>query len=1471
MRTYLTITFIVFLFLCSNFKELNAAEKPIFSKERGFYKQSFSLTITSRSGKGTIKYTLNGSNPEKSNDAFSSSSPLSIIVDPNSNVGRGLTPAVVVRACLIDANDTSEIETHTYVFPEGIKYQVDVNYALYGNHWPSKRLQPCTSPPNAVNWTVSPNQVYYFGVSPSVLANSQYSSDFRIAMESIPTLSLVSDPENFFDIETGIYNNANWHGIDWEREGSIEIIDVDAKNVSQSNTGIRMRGGFSRIGSVPKHSFRLFFRKEYGTGKLEYPLFKNSDVDKFDKIDIASSQNNSWHNGNSNADFIKDIFARDIQGKMNQPHTRSNYYHLFLNGMYWGLYFTQERPEASYGESYFGGDKEDYDVLKSSGPSADHPPHSLEFTDGNQDLTYELWEIAKQGFSSDANYYQILGKNADGTINPNFKKMVDEENLICFMLINYYANNTDGPALFDGSGRINNFFGIINRENTDGFRFFIHDAEHTFANLNPNILSSGTDVGELFSQFNPLWLHHKLVENLEYRQKFSDIAYHYLNNNGLLTPEKLIALYEKRSNEIQHAIIFESARWGSNIYTKNDSWISAINKIKNNFLTLRTNIFITQLKEKGWLSQLSPATFETNAELVENCYKITSGQSFSMKNPNPSGQIIYTTDGSDPRIPGGGISSVAQHYTGSNIKVNSSMLITARVKNNNDWSPLIQHLFYTESSNENKIVISEIHYHPKSETIVTDTFSKKSLEFIEIKNTSNKAINLTSWKFTNGIAYIFPANTSIAANSLLVLASNSSEFEKFYGFKPLGEYTGNLDNGGEKLLLTNPANDTVFFVHYNKDETWFNETDGMGFSLVYKNYTYDGDRSSSDAWKASSRINGSPGKDDPLYEKPGLVKITEIVANATMPIRNAIELYNPNDAAIDIGNWLLSAEKEGNTQWKIPQGTTIAAKGYKIFYEGHYSGNTLLYAENEFGSSFSLKPEGGNLYLCAALPNSTITGLISFYEYEPTEPNTSFGDYLNTAGETKKVQLASNYLGTANSNAKKSPIIFTTIMYHPWDNTDLFEFIVLKNRTNQPVKLYEEIKGESYKWKVDGIGFIFPEELILPAGDSLYLVEKQISPQLFRELMKINQTKKVYNYNKKLSNSGEAISIQKPVITTDTTNTVYYATVEKVKYNDKKPWPTQADGKGYALSRINHEAFANDPNNWGVAFYVLPVSKPGDNAVVKNNTTKTLDGTMSYDVLSRPLSYDWKLVSKPTGSSASLKNSTTSKPGLTPDKTGNYLVSLQVNNGQEFSSTSFVNIKSIENQQPIAEITATVTTITNWEPVSIMGIKSYDPDYDPITYTWTILDKPEGSTGYLAHDNERITELVADMPGKYKIQLVVSDGETNSKPKTATYTIKADPNNIILAEKQNAKNIVTYPIPTANVLNISFGLQQNDVVKTDVFNLEGKIIYTAVFEKGAGNYIEKIHFNTFAPKNGIYLLRISCSEFSATKRIVYQP
>ena len=97
-------------------------------------------------------------------------------------------------------------------------------------------------------------------------------------------------------------------------------------------------------------------------------MFGKAGVDEYDKIDLRTAQNHSWAIENSKRNtFLRDIFCRELQGISGHHHTKSNYYHAYMNGMYWGLFMTQERAEARFGASYFGGDAADFDVIKAMG------------------------------------------------------------------------------------------------------------------------------------------------------------------------------------------------------------------------------------------------------------------------------------------------------------------------------------------------------------------------------------------------------------------------------------------------------------------------------------------------------------------------------------------------------------------------------------------------------------------------------------------------------------------------------------------------------------------------------------------------------------------------------------------------------------------------------------------------------------------------------------------------------------------------------------------------------------------------------------------------------------------------------------------------------------------------------------------------------------------------------------------------
>jgi hypothetical protein len=607
---------------------------------------------------------------------------------------------------------------------------------------------------------------------------------------------------------------------------------------------------------------------------LDYPLFDNEGVTEFDKVDLRTGENYAWsypgHLGRYNT-MISEVFCRDFQREMKQPYTRSRFYHLYLNGVYWGLYQTQERPEARFAASYFGGNVDDYDVIKID------DSYGITATDGNTDAYRVVWNYCTAGFRPDSNYFKLQGLNTDGTRNPNLKVLVDVDNLIDYMLIIFYSGNFDSPTSKFGSNKgPNNFYAIYDRNRNDGFRFYVHDAEHTLrttagegpgVGLNENRVNLGTlnDGYKMtvsgFSAFHPQWLHFRLSDNAEYRLRFADHAYRYFFNQGCMTPEKATALFLSRAKEIEMAIIGESARWGNTYLspaaTKDDDWRPAINDIVSNYFPSRTGIVLSQLKAVDLYPGIDPPVFVNASQEV---LKVEPGYTLKIVNQYTTvGTILYTVDGQDPRTIGGGVASSAKDGGDEvDVTVDATTEVKARVQNGSTWSALHKIILFV-GSKTNDLKITEIHYHPLDSTGISDN----EYEFLELKNVGANPIDLSQATFLDGITYTFPLGATVNPNEFIVLASNAEEFNNRYGFYPYAEYNGQLDNGGERITLCDAGGDTLIRMNYGDKDPWPESPDGGGFSLITKVTSPKGDLNDPSYWRASYAVHGSPGRDDP--------------------------------------------------------------------------------------------------------------------------------------------------------------------------------------------------------------------------------------------------------------------------------------------------------------------------------------------------------------------------------------------------------------------------------------------------------------------------------------------------------------------------------------------------------------------------------------------------------------------------------
>ena len=164
----------------------------------------------------------------------------------------------------------------------------------------------------------------------------------------------------------------------------------------------------------------------------------------------------------------------------------------------------------------------------------------------------------------------------------------------------------------------------------------------------------------------------------------------------------------------------------------------------------------------------------------------------------------------------------------------------------------------------------------------------------------------------------------------------------------------------------------------------------------------------------------------------------------------------------------------------------------------------------------------------------------------------------------------------------------------------------------------------------------------------------------------------------------------------------------------------------------------------------------------------TLNGSGSTNPIGiGTLQYFWAFTSRPAGSTAVLQNMTTVSPNFTPDVQGIYVILMSVSNGLANDSASVTVTVGPGNTTPVA-VAGSNQTVAVGTTVTLNGTTSHDADGDPLTYSWTLVTRPPGSTAVLTGATTTSPTFVADKKGQFVAQLVVNDGKVNSLPSSVT-------------------------------------------------------------------------------------------------------
>lgn len=641
----------------------NGVVAPIgFSVAHGFFDSPFELGISSATPGANVRYTLDGSAPSETNGTVLAA-------------GQTITVASTstVRAIAYASGAiSSPVATQTYLFTADIATQPE----SVPSGWPVGPVQP-------------QDQVMVYGMDPDlVTGNEQRIED---SLKALPTLSIVSDLDQLFDPVDGVLALPESRGI--ENPISFELIDPQGIEPGFTiDAGVRVRGTSTRAPSLPRHNLGLFFRDEYG-GRLEYPLFGDSGTSSFEKLDLRMGGGWDWSRTSRLGDqstMLRELWFRDTQADVGQPHTRTNYFHLYINGQYWGVYLSQERVGDYFGESYFGGDEANYDALKitKEPPSIDPLHKSYEAADGNGDA----WELL---------HPYVIDEVVDDADFAFIESQVDLINLADYYAIHMWGGFFDGSPDPNTGGRSNNWFGLRDRTGVGPmgkWHFFHHDAEGSlcidemteFDPTTPWDLTSGGFLDPVY--LSPAWLHQPLLTHPTYRQIFIDRVALHTAPGGALDLAEATARFDARVAELDPAIEAQAARWGDGYgpdvtRTKTD-WLNAVQGVRDCFAA-RAPLFQEQLEADGlWPTVATPSISPGSGDVAFATPVTVTTEA--------SGTIWITTDGTDPRGADGQPSATAVAYT-AGIAVTRPLTINVRSLDGTSWSPLASSSFAPSS------------------------------------------------------------------------------------------------------------------------------------------------------------------------------------------------------------------------------------------------------------------------------------------------------------------------------------------------------------------------------------------------------------------------------------------------------------------------------------------------------------------------------------------------------------------------------------------------------------------------------------------------------------------------------------------------------------------------------------------------------------------------------------------------------
>lgn len=531
-------------------------QSPSFSAPSGFYSSSFDLTLSAGEG-AKIYFTVDSSTPDKNSTeytgAISISNAMSAARQSQKKPDGGREPGGPEAG---QRPEDGKPENNTAAVSGDAAVIRAVAYDSEGN-----MSEPVTA-------------VYFIGYE----NKASYYRNMKI-------ISIVTDSKNLFDRQTGIWQNYDKSGSEWERPANMQIFSGGKRELYQ-NIGIRIHGGYTR--RFEQKSLNVYARSEYGKSTIDYDLFSGTlrsestgkKIKDFDSFILRNAGND-----------CQDTRFRD---KLNQTLADGRSFLkqamepcvVFINGQFYGHYEITEKISEDYIKAHTGVSKKNVCIVKNQ-----------ELDEGSEETFAEYQSLAewirKTDLSSAENYAKLCS-------------MVDIDSFIDYMSTEIYIANKDwgknNMAMWKSS--------VTDSSNpySDGrWRFILFDTEFS-SNIYNTVPANINIFSNLTKEENFLGtLLNAAMKNSEFREKFSTAFMDIANSN--FASDRVNALISQYT-EMYRDVVNDTEKkfWGTSKFS------GAVSTVKSWFGS-RYSYAVSQLKSAAGLKgNLNSVTVNNNCK-----------------------------------------------------------------------------------------------------------------------------------------------------------------------------------------------------------------------------------------------------------------------------------------------------------------------------------------------------------------------------------------------------------------------------------------------------------------------------------------------------------------------------------------------------------------------------------------------------------------------------------------------------------------------------------------------------------------------------------------------------------------------------------------------------------------------------------------------------------------------------------------